>query len=109
MSKMIQLRSVPDALHRSLKARAAMAGCPTLVAFLRQGGDFDLGRLLASYGVSPMRSVSRNEREDFDLMQTSECKSRQREASQDQPPLQSPASFISRSITLRSALLIRVW
>jgi plasmid stability protein len=26
MSKMIQLRNVPDALHRSLKARAAMQG-----------------------------------------------------------------------------------
>jgi antitoxin FitA len=26
MSKMIQLRNVPDALHRYLKARAAMAG-----------------------------------------------------------------------------------
>jgi plasmid stability protein len=26
MSKMIQFRNVPDALHRSLKARAAMAG-----------------------------------------------------------------------------------
>lgn len=26
MSKMIQLRHVPDSLHRSLKARAAMAG-----------------------------------------------------------------------------------
>jgi hypothetical protein len=26
MSKIIQLRNVPDALHRSLKARAAMAG-----------------------------------------------------------------------------------
>jgi antitoxin FitA len=26
MSKMIQLRNVPDALHRTLKARAAMAG-----------------------------------------------------------------------------------
>ena len=26
MSKMIQLRNVPDALHRSLMARAAMAG-----------------------------------------------------------------------------------
>lgn len=26
MAKMIQLRSVPDALHRKLKARAAMAG-----------------------------------------------------------------------------------
>ena len=26
MDKMIQVRNVPDALHRSLKARAAMAG-----------------------------------------------------------------------------------
>ena len=26
MPKMIQLRNVPDALHRSLKARAALAG-----------------------------------------------------------------------------------
>jgi len=26
MSKMIQFRNVPDALHRALKARAAMAG-----------------------------------------------------------------------------------
>ncbi len=26
MSKMIQLRNVPDGLHRGLKARAAMAG-----------------------------------------------------------------------------------
>ena len=26
MSKMIQVRNVPDALHRALKARAAMAG-----------------------------------------------------------------------------------
>jgi len=26
MSKMIQIRNVPDVLHRSLKARAAMAG-----------------------------------------------------------------------------------
>ena len=26
MSQMIQLRNVPDALHRSLKARAALAG-----------------------------------------------------------------------------------
>ena len=26
MSKMIQIRNVPDALHRKLKARAAMAG-----------------------------------------------------------------------------------
>ncbi|HEX8801127.1 MAG TPA: hypothetical protein VF772_21065 [Terriglobales bacterium] len=26
MSKMVQIRNVPDALHRKLKARAAMAG-----------------------------------------------------------------------------------
>lgn len=26
MSKMVQLRNVPDALHRSLKSRAALAG-----------------------------------------------------------------------------------
>ena len=26
MSRMVQLRNVPDALHRTLKARAAMAG-----------------------------------------------------------------------------------
>jgi plasmid stability protein len=28
MSKMIQLRHVPDALHRRLKARAALSGLP---------------------------------------------------------------------------------
>jgi hypothetical protein len=28
MSKMIQLRNVPEALHRQLKARAALAGLP---------------------------------------------------------------------------------
>jgi hypothetical protein len=28
MSKMIQLRHVPDVLHRRLKARAALAGLP---------------------------------------------------------------------------------
>lgn len=28
MSKMIQLRNVPDLLHRQLKARAALAGMP---------------------------------------------------------------------------------
>ncbi|MGH9499713.1 MAG: FitA-like ribbon-helix-helix domain-containing protein [Terriglobales bacterium] len=33
MSKMIQLRNVPDARHRSLKARAAMSG-RSLSAFL---------------------------------------------------------------------------
>ena len=39
MAKMIQLRNVPDALHRSLKARAALAGMSLsdyLVAEIRE-------------------------------------------------------------------------
>ena len=39
MSKMIQLRNVPDGLHRTLKARAAMAGMSLsdyLIAEIRQ-------------------------------------------------------------------------
>jgi plasmid stability protein len=39
MSKMIQLRNVPDALHRKLKARAAQAGMSLsdyLIAEIRQ-------------------------------------------------------------------------
>jgi plasmid stability protein len=35
MSKMIQVRHVPDALHKRLRARAAMAGM-TLSDYLRQ-------------------------------------------------------------------------
>ena len=35
MSKMIQLRNVPDALHKRLRARAAMAGM-TLSDYLQQ-------------------------------------------------------------------------
>jgi plasmid stability protein len=35
MSKMIQIRNVPDALHRRLRARAALAGM-TLSDYLRQ-------------------------------------------------------------------------
>jgi len=35
MSKMIQIRHVPDSLHKRLKARAAMAGM-NLSDFLRQ-------------------------------------------------------------------------
>jgi plasmid stability protein len=34
MSKMIQLRNIPDALHRKLRARAALAGM-TLSDYLR--------------------------------------------------------------------------
>jgi len=39
MSRMIQLRNVPDALHRALKARAALAGMSLsdyLLAEIRQ-------------------------------------------------------------------------
>jgi antitoxin FitA len=42
MTKMIQVRNVPDALHRSLKARAAMAGISLsdyLLAELREIAD----------------------------------------------------------------------
>lgn len=42
MSKMIQLRNVPDALHRGLKARAAMAGMSLtdyLLAEIREIAD----------------------------------------------------------------------
>lgn len=34
MSKMVQIRNVPEAMHRKLKARAAMAGLP-LSDFIR--------------------------------------------------------------------------
>ena len=36
MSKMIQLRDVPDALHRQLKARAAMSGLSLSDYLLRE-------------------------------------------------------------------------
>ncbi len=36
MSKMIQLRNVPDTLHRQLKARAALAGLPLSDYLIRE-------------------------------------------------------------------------
>jgi hypothetical protein len=36
MSKMIQLRHVPDVLHRQLKARAALAGLPLSDYLIRE-------------------------------------------------------------------------
>jgi antitoxin FitA len=36
MSKMIQLRHVPDALHRQLKARAALSGLPLSDYLIRE-------------------------------------------------------------------------
>ncbi len=38
MSKMIQLRNVPDALHRELKARAALSGLPLSDYLIREVG-----------------------------------------------------------------------
>lgn len=36
MAKLIQLRNVPDALHRQLKARAALAGLPLSDFLIRE-------------------------------------------------------------------------
>jgi antitoxin FitA len=36
MPKMIQLRNVPDALHRQLKARAALSGLPLSDYLIRE-------------------------------------------------------------------------
>ena len=44
MSKMIQIRHVPDALHRRLRARAAGAGM-TLSDYLRQELEHVAGQL----------------------------------------------------------------
>ena len=44
MSKMIQIRHVPDALHRRLRARAAMAGM-SLSDYLRRELEFAADRL----------------------------------------------------------------
>ena len=43
MPKMIQLRNVPDALHRQLKARAALSGMPLSDYLIREA------RKLAEY------------------------------------------------------------
>ncbi len=44
MSKMIQIRHVPDALHRRLRARAAMAGM-SLSEYLRRELELSAERL----------------------------------------------------------------
>ena len=51
MSKMIQLRHVPDALHKRLRARAAMAGM-TLSDYLQQ----ELERIAAQLTSSELRA-----------------------------------------------------
>jgi hypothetical protein len=50
MSKMIQLRHVPDSLHRKLRARAAMAGM-TLSDYLQQ----ELERIAAQMTLTELR------------------------------------------------------
>ena len=47
MAKMIQIRHVPEGLHRRLRARAAMAGM-TLSDFLRQELERSAERLTAA-------------------------------------------------------------
>jgi plasmid stability protein len=44
MSKMIQIRNVPDALHRKLRSRAALAGM-TLSDYLRRELEISTARL----------------------------------------------------------------
>lgn len=50
MSKMIQIRNVPDGLHATLKARAALAGIPLtdyLLAEIRQVAEHPTAAELA--------------------------------------------------------------
>ena len=69
MSKMIQIRNVPDALHRRLKARAAMAGMSLsdyLLTEIRRTAERPTldelrarleGRAAATPAVSPTQAV----------------------------------------------------
>jgi len=71
MSKMIQIRNVPDSLHRSLKARAAQAGMTLsdyLLAEIRKSSDRPtpeefLERLGSRTPVSPSTPVAEIVRE----------------------------------------------
>lgn len=51
MAKMIQIRHVPDALHKRLKSRAAMSGM-TLSDYLRQ----ELGRIADQLSYDEVRA-----------------------------------------------------
>ena len=59
MSRMIQLRNVPEALHRTLKARAAMAGMSLsdyLLAEIREIAERPtLSRAAEAHGTAPAR------------------------------------------------------
>jgi plasmid stability protein len=60
MSKMIQLRHVPDALHKRLRARAAMAGM-TLSDYLQQELERTAAQLTPSELRARLGSLSRIE------------------------------------------------
>jgi plasmid stability protein len=69
MTKMIQIRNVPDAVHATLKSRAALAGQPLtefLLAEIRRVAerptpaelaDRLLGRPAVRLGMSPAKAV----------------------------------------------------
>ena len=74
MSRMIQVRNVPDTIHRTLKARAAMAGMSLsdfLLSEIRQLAERPTveelrERLHRRETVSPKVSAARSVREERD-------------------------------------------
>ncbi len=60
MSKMIQLRNVPDALHKRLRARAALAGM-TLSDYLQQELERTAAQLTPSELRTRLASLSRTD------------------------------------------------
>jgi plasmid stability protein len=58
MSKMIQIRNVPDELHRKLKMRAAELGL-TLSDYLLQMAEREVGRLTTSELAARVRERGR--------------------------------------------------
>jgi plasmid stability protein len=59
MSKMIQLRNVPDALHRQLKARAALAGMALSDFLIREV------RKIAEYPTAEEMQERLNQRDPY--------------------------------------------
>jgi plasmid stability protein len=78
MSKMIQLRNVPDALHRRLKARAALEGVSLseyVIAEVRRASERPSvselrQRLTRRSPVKPSVSPARALREERDISST---------------------------------------
>ena len=67
MSKMIQVRNVPDALHRGLKARAAMAGMSLsdyLLAEIKEIAERPTDRLHKRKPISAQLDTARLVREE---------------------------------------------